>query len=115
MTNEEYLTRLQTLREREVALMEEKAQLQRDYLDSQEFRVGDEVYYTPPTSRHYPPERELKGFIFSAEPSFRFNDVYIYYTVCLATKAGTLPKLAKNASYGCKETLNLRKVEASND
>jgi len=115
MTNEEYLTRLQTLREREVALMEEKAQLQRDYLDSQEFRVGDQVYYTPPTSRHYPPERELKGFIFSAEPSFRFNDVYIYYTVCLATKAGTLPKLAKNASYGCKETLNLRKVEASND
>ena len=115
MTDEEYLSGLEALRVRQALLDQEKTRHLQVYLDSQEFRVGDQVYYTPPTSRHYPPERELKGFIFSAEPSFRFNDVYIYYTVCLATKAGTLPKLAKNASYGCKETLNLRKVEASND
>ena len=113
MNDKEYLAALQSLREREVALIEEKAQLQKDYLDSQEFRVGDEVYYTPPT--YLSPEPELKGFIFNAEPSFLFNDVYIYFTVCPPTKAGALPKTAKNASYGTAKDLKLRKVEAFND
>ena len=113
MNDKEYLAALQSLSERDVALAEEKAQLQKDYLDSQEFRVGDEVYYTPPSGWNNP-SRELKGFIFNAE-IISWLEVSVYYTVCPPTKAGKMPKVAKNARRGTKETLNLRKVEASND
>jgi len=113
MTDEEYLSGVEDLRIRQTLLDQEKTRHLQVYLNSQEFRVGDKVYYTPPTARHKPASDELKGFVFNVEPSWFGTGVY--YTVCPPTKAGTFPKIDMKACRGSKETLNLRKVEESND
>lgn len=112
MDNKEYLAALRSLHDRQAALSKEKAQLVQDYLDSLPLQAGDEVYYTPPSTWGNS-FRELKGFIFSVEVSP--FDATVYYKVCLPTRAGKLPKAAKNYSYNTEENLKLRKVEESND
>jgi hypothetical protein len=115
MTNEEYFAKLQALRDRQEALDQEKAQLNQDYFDSLPFKEGDEVYYT----RYYGfSSSELRGFIFRVDASpFADADfakgVFVHYAVCPPTKAGKMPKVAKNATYGTEEQLKLRKFQDS--
>jgi len=114
MTDEEYFSGIDALRVQRTLLDQEETRHRQAYLDSQEFRVGDEIYYTPPTAKHRPAPNEQKGFIFNAD-IVSWLGVSVYYTVCPPTKAGKMPKVAKNARRGTAEALKLRKVEESDD